>query len=141
MFYCYPCLLSFYPPPPAIPARRKRGKEGARGEIEGRRGPRRREEGPAFQSPVSTRDPRPLNHPPQLGRNSVLFSPLFSSFLPFFLPLRSPPPSALLLFFFIYLSPFFDLSYQTTETTAGPFLLLRLVVVFFFLYFCVLGEI
>lgn len=68
------------------------------------------EEGPAFQSPVSTRDPRPLNHPLQLGRNSVLFSPLLCSFLLFFLPPRFS------LFLFIS-PPFFDLFYRTTETT------------------------
>lgn len=66
------------------------------------------EEGPAFQSPVSTRDPRPLNHPPQLGRNSVLFSPLLCSFLLFFLPPRFSPP-------FFYLSP---LPFSTFST--GP---------------------
>jgi len=67
------------------------------------------EEGPAFQSPVSTRDPRPLNHPPQLARNSVLFSPLLCSFL-LFSSLRVSP--------FLFISPpFFDLFYRTTETT------------------------
>lgn len=66
---------------------------------------------PAFQSPVSTRDPRPLNHPPQLGRNSVLFSPLLSApFLLFsslrarvspfpFLFISPPSPSSLLSLF------------------------------------------
>lgn len=80
-------------------------KEDARGGEE--------EEGPAFQSPVSTRDPRPLNHPPQLGRNSVLFSPLLCSFLLF---------SSLRVSLFFYLSPppFFDLFYRTTETTDRP---------------------
>ena len=58
------------------------------------------EEGPAFQSPVSTRDPRPLNHPPQLGRNSVLFSPLLCSFL-LFSSLRDS------FFFFIYFPSLF----------------------------------
>lgn len=81
-------------------------------------------EGPAFQSPVSTRDPRPLNHPPQLGRNSVLFSLLFSPRSLFFPPsLRtffSPSPFSPFYFFRVYSSTFFDLSYQTTETTADP---------------------
>lgn len=67
------------------------------------------EEGPAFQSPVSTRDPRPLNHPPQLGRNSVLFSPLLCSFL-LFSSLRVS-----VFFFFFYLSP---LPFSTFST--GP---------------------
>lgn len=72
-------------------ARKKRGYRERKEDT--RRG--EEEEGPAFQSPVSTRDPRPLNHPPQLGRNSVLFSPLLCSFLLFF---------SLRVFHFFYLS-------------------------------------
>lgn len=75
---------------------------------EERRRSRRREEGPAFQSPVSTRDPRPLNHPLQLGRNSVLFSPLLCSFLLFFLPPRFS--------IFFYLSPHSTLPFSTFST-------------------------
>ena len=69
-------------------------------------------EGPAFQSPVSTRDPRPLNHPPQLGRNSVLFSLLFSPRSLFFPPsLRtffSPSPFSPFCFFFAFIPPPFS---------------------------------
>lgn len=138
---CYPCFLSSFPPPSPTPpaslldddddstvdemAERYKvevnAREGERTVAGKRRGGGRErkeddrrgeeEEGPAFQSPVSTRDPRPLNHPPQLGRNSVLFSPLLCSFLLFF-SLRVSPP------FFLFISPpFFDLFYRTTETT------------------------
>lgn len=118
-----------------------------------RRGEERREgekEGPAFQSPVSTRDPRPLNHPPQLGRNSVLFSPLFSP-PPFFFPSFYLLSFSIFSVFFFspFISPpFFDLSYQTTETTARPFffsffssfffffvVVVVVVVVFFYYYY------
>lgn len=129
---CYPCLLSSFPPPPpfpptppASPRRRfhlvdemaerykvgvstregeKRCEEEARRPREKRGCPkRRRRRGPAFQSPVSTRDPRPLNHPPQLGRNSVLFSPLLCSFLLF----SSLRVSLFLFSLFIYLPSLF----------------------------------
>lgn len=83
-------------------ARQRRG--GRERKEDTRRG--EEEEGPAFQSPVSTRDPRPLNHPLQLGRNSVLFSPLLCSFL-LFSSLRVSP--------FFYLSP---LPFSTFST--GP---------------------
>lgn len=87
---------------------RKRYRGGCKRKEDTRKEEKKR--APAFQSPVSTRDPRPLNHPPQLGRNSVLFSPLLSApfllfsslraraFLPFLFYLYPPPLSLLSLF-------------------------------------------
>lgn len=140
MFYLLSLSLIILPPPSSpsssssLPFARRRFHRGRKGrethkvKVSGRANPRRRErerlqekrgyskrgeeEGPAFQSPVSTRDPRPLNHPPQLGRNSVLFSPLLSLLVPpFFLPrARAFLPfflSSFIFFFFIYLPTLF----------------------------------
>ena len=109
---------------------------------------RRRERGPSIPEPGL--DPRPLNHPPQLGRNSVLFSPLFSP-PPFFFPSFYLLSFSIFSVFFFspFISPpFFDLSYQTTETTARPFffsffssfffffvVVVVVVVVFFYYYY------
>lgn len=117
---------------------RSRGKEG-------KRRPRRREEGPAFQSPVSTRDPRPLNHPPQLGRNSVLFSPPFPP-RSFFFHLSTIRIPVLLCFLYFILSlisiyppPLFRpfLPDHGDNLSALPLLVVVFSFSFLFFFYCI----
>lgn len=130
---CYPCSLSFYPPPPAIPTEhRKRGKDGARGLSEGserlekerrERGEKeereRRERGSSIPEPGL--DPRPS--PPKSSTAArpqfrfVLSAPLSSLLLfspsP---PRRTSSPLSFSIFSVSFFSPLFLHLFSTFPT-------------------------